>query len=358
MKTTTLLGVLGFATVLLTAGCTTTGRRDGYLVYYDVGDAGAIWCWENHYGWRYLGENEVCFTEHHRPIAVHRPGDDHKHPKPGDDGKHHGPGDDDKHHGPGDDHHAPGDGHERPGDGHRRPPAPGEKPPPNSCYLFFGKDGTVLNSRDGSKFNSVGQLSDKGDFVRHETPTVFHGTYDGRGNSFAVAPTSTEPSHGWLGNFARGNDGSREGRGFSSGASGSSAQHDGNRWGSERADHSGTWTQHSGSWNNRGSSGSSSWGSGSGHFTNSSHSDGGYSSSHTSSSGSSYSGGSGGYSGGSSGYSGGGGYSGGSDNSSGSSSSSGFSGGGAESSFSSGGASSGGGSSGGSGGEVRTAREN
>ena len=200
------------AIAALASGCATMGRRPGYLIYYDVADAGAVWCWEDHYGWRYLGERQFWWSRTHGPHGEHPPGDgDHKQHPPGDD--------DNKRHPPG--QPPPGNAQTGPGGGHYYPPHPGEKPPWHGQYLFFAADGTVLRSRDGAAFNPVGHLGDNGQIIRQDAPTTYRGSFDSAANSFSVADRPANESHGWIGALFGGSsgDGGYGGGRYSSGSS-------------------------------------------------------------------------------------------------------------------------------------------
>lgn len=288
MKTRALFGLLGLV-VFAASGCATVGRRPGYLIYYDVADAGAVWCWEDHYGWRYLGERQFWWSRTHGPRGEHPPGDDDhkKHPPGDDDRKKHSPGDDDhKKHPPG--QPPPGNARTGPGDGHYYPPHPGEKPPWHGQYLFFAADGTVLRSRDGAAFNPVGRLGDDGQIVRQDAPTTYRGSFDSAANSFTVAARPVNESPGWIGALfgSSGGDGGYGGGRYSGNSSGFN--------GGDRGSYSGGRSYSS----NSGDSGGSSYSSGSSGFSN----DNSFSnSSSMSSGGGSFSGGggAGGYSGGS-----------------------------------------------------------
>lgn len=293
MKNTAPIGLLALAVVAVVAGCATMGRRPGYLVYYDVEDGGATWCWENHYGWRYLGEREFWWSRTHGPQPSHRrDNDDHKKGPPGDDDhKKHPPGDDDHHHHP-PGQPPPGDAHQRPGDGHRQPPHPGEKPPWHGQYLFFAADGAVLRSRDGTTFSPVGQMGEHGEIVRHDSPTEYRGRFDATADSFNVATHADHPASGWVGSLF----------GSSAGGDGGGGRYSGSAAGfgsTERGSYSSSSSGSSG-----GSySGAHDYSGGSSFSSGSS----GFSADQGSSSVSSMSSGSGGFSGGGGGFSGGGG---------------------------------------------------
>src|SRR5882762_6552677 len=124
---TPLLGLFGTALVLATGGCmTAVPAQPGSLVYYDVYNAGAIWRWDEGYGWNYLGEQEVRLGRNHVPGPAHPPGSGHDHNHP-------------------------------PGVGHHPPPPPGTPLPPGShpCYYFFAHDGSLLRSEDGTAFKPL-----------------------------------------------------------------------------------------------------------------------------------------------------------------------------------------------------------
>ncbi|HVU35586.1 MAG TPA: hypothetical protein VHE61_19255 [Opitutaceae bacterium] len=187
------LCLLGIAALL--GGCATVAPQDGYLVYYDYADAGAIWCWEDHYGWRYLGEREISYSRDHGPRPARHRDRDHDGRRPGD--KHPGGPD---------------------GDHHHRPPRPGEKPPSDGghCYYFFGKNGALMTSANGTHFRPIGHFAPGGGFVREPSSSTFRGHFNGRSDSFDVAGAAMTRT--WLGNAFRGDPGSGNGRGFAGGA--------------------------------------------------------------------------------------------------------------------------------------------
>jgi hypothetical protein len=258
MKTRTpLLFLLGLGAVLAGEGCVSTSTpQPGYLVYYDPADAGAIWRWDDGIGWSYLGERRIRLNHDHVPGPTHAPRPGHEPP---------------------------------PGIGHHRPPERPGKPPKDGtpCYFFFGRNGSVLASRDGAAFRGIGHFATDGGFVHGNNPaeagTLFRGTFNGAVSSFHVDAKPVGELRGWAGSVMGSGGGPSGGSGFAHGATGSfgganysgGAAHSGNRTsgsfhgGNEGGSgggsgHSGGWSGGGGSGSNRSSSGGGGGGGGRG----------------------------------------------------------------------------------------------
>ncbi|MGD1029623.1 MAG: hypothetical protein ABSA05_00640 [Opitutaceae bacterium] len=195
MKTkTSLLGCLGIAAGMLAGGCASVPSA-GELVYYDSGNC---WLWGDGLGWSYLGGPQIRISRNHVPKPMHNPGTYHGHPSSGG-GKHH--------------------------------------PADAKGYFFFGKDGSVLASRDGSAFWTIGRFAKSGEYVRKGGPSDsavrYKGAFEGAGGQFHVGFSPGATVSAWAGNLVNagsGGGGSYQGGGdYSGGGGGTSSGWSGTR---------------------------------------------------------------------------------------------------------------------------------
>jgi len=120
-------GLVAFALVL--GGCASAPLSGGYAYY---NGNGYIWCWDNGYGWRYLGRSGEYRIAHDGAPISHHPA-----PPPG----------------------AvcpPAPGHDH------TPPAPGAPP----CYYYVAADHSVSASADGTSYQLVGYLGSNGQYTQ------------------------------------------------------------------------------------------------------------------------------------------------------------------------------------------------